>query len=304
MIYSYKEVSTKLDELLAYSKNAHSSIYHSQMETQVSKVKAAISNYLGLKKNDLAKKFEEFIQSYLWYSSNKSQECENDAYLGIVIPTLPQFYFVNDFRLLLTNGCFNFATIMNTSNETFNSAWIITTNSSSGTGMTTSIVVNSLIGYDDSAGHHSGWVDSIAAKREIEIANVKKAIADMEDNFWEVPDVIETFEDRGSPKSDLNITIDTTPKKYKVIVRTVEGDRIEERYGSSSEYKMDPLSTIEGTAKLLYMPEYKGMFDIIRCLEMYNINDFASNSKPCSTYGSNKIYIPSYLKGEFKKLIS
>lgn len=293
MIYSSREVNAKLDSLLEYSKSKWGSQYHTQLENQIDNVRIAISTYLKTKKNDIAKKLEEFIHSYLWYSSNNSQECENDAYLGIKVPELQTFYFINDFRLLTTNDCFNFETIMNTDNETFNKAWFMKASGSF------YVMANSLIGYDTVP----GWIDGIIKKREIELANVKKAIADMEDNFWEIPDVIETFEDRGSPKSDFKVTIDSSPKSYKVLVKTIDGERLEERYGSNTEYVFDPSATIEGTAKLIYLPEFKGMFDVIRCLDLYDINDFASNSKPCSTYGSNKVYIPSYLKDEFKKLL-
>lgn len=299
MIYSYKEVSNKLDELLEYSKLKQSSSFHPQMTAQVNKVKTVMSSYLNTRKNEIAKKLEEFIQSYLWYSSNKIQECENDEYLGISIPTLPSLYFIDDFRLLTTNGCFDFGTIMNTSNVDFNNAWHVVSSNNY------VAMVNNLIGYNESyAGvSQTGWCDYIAGKREVEIKNISDAITTMENCFWEVPDVIETFEDRGNPKNDHSVIVDTSPKKYKVIVRTIDGDRIEERYGENAEYILDPSSTVEGTAKLIYLPEFKGMFDIIRCLDLYNINDFSVGSKPCSTYGDNKVYIPSYLKEEFKKLL-
>lgn len=299
MMYSYKEISNKLDELLEYSKLKQDSLFHTQMTAQVDMVKSVVSAYLNSRKNEIAKKLEEFIQSYLWFNDNKFQECENDKYLGITIPEVPQLYFVNDFRLLTTNGCFNFDTIMNTSNKSFNNAWHVQQSN------LYVVIVNELIGYSSSyAGvTKKGWCDEIASKREIEIQNITKAIADMEDCFWEVPDVIETFEDRGNPKNDYNITVDTTPKNYKVMVRTIDGDRIEERYGENAEYVLDPSSTVEGTAKMIYLPEFKGMFDIIRCLDLYNENDFLDDSKPCSTYGSGKVYIPSYLKDEFKKLL-
>lgn len=300
MIYSYKEISNKLDELLEYSKLKQDPLFHTQMKAQVDRVKNAVSAYLNSRKNEIAKKLEEFIQSYLWFNDNKYQECENDEYLGITIPTLPQLYFVNDFRLLTTNGCFDFGTIMNTTNTAFNNAWHTQPSN------LYVVMVNELIGYSSSyAGvTKEGWCDEIASKREVEIQNITKAIADMEDCFWEVPDVIETFEDRGDPKNDHSITVDTTPKKYKVIVRTIDGDRIEERYGENAEYVLDPSSTVEGIAKMIYLPEYKGMFDIIRCLDLYDENDFLDGSKPCSTYGSEKVYIPSYLKEEFKKLLN
>lgn len=299
MIYSYTEVCNKLDSLLEYSKLKQSSSFHAQMTTQVNKVKSVMSAYLNANKNELAKKFEEFIQSYMWFSNNKIQECENDEYLGITIPPLPQLYFVNDFRLLTTNNCFSFESIMNTSDIDFNNAWrIISSNNYV-------VVVNDYIGYSSSyAGtNRTGWCDYIATKRSSEIQNVKSAIENMENCFWEVPDVIETFEDRGDPKNDHSITIDTTPKKYNVCVRTINGDIIEERYGENTEYKLDPSFTIDGISKMIYMNEHKGMFDIIRCLSMYDINDFVDGSKPCSTYGDNKVYIPSYLKEEFKKLL-
>jgi len=299
MIYTYAEVCNKLDSLLEYSKLKKDSTFHTQMSTQVNKVKTVMSAYLDANKNELAKKFEEFIQTYMWFSNNKIQECENDEYLGITIPDLPQLYFVNDFRLLTTNNCFSFESIMNTSDIDFNNAWRIVSSNNY------VVIVNDYIGYNSSyAGtDRVGWCDYIATKRATEIQNVKSAIEDMENYFWEIPAMIETFEDRGNPKDDHSVIIDTTPKKYKVCIRTINGDIIEERYGENAEYKLDPSFTIEGIAKMIYMNEYKGMFDIIRCLNMYDINDFADGSKPCSTNGTNKIYIPSFLKSEFKKTL-
>ena len=55
MIYSYKEVSNKLDELLEYSKLKQSSSFHPQMTAQVNKVKTVMSSYLNTRKNEIAK---------------------------------------------------------------------------------------------------------------------------------------------------------------------------------------------------------------------------------------------------------
>ena len=55
---------------------------------------------------------------------------------------------------------------------------------------------------------------------------------------------------------------------------------------------------------MIYLTQYYGLFWIILGLELYNENDFSAGSKPVSTYGPNKVYIPSYLKENFKNLLN
>lgn len=311
MLYSKNQIFNKLNDLLQYSINNFNNSYNysSTMSSEVQRVKNAIETYLNTDKNKIAQQFHELIKSYMWFKDAKYQKCENDDYLGISISDIPDLYWMQNWSLITTHGCFDFSTIMNTSNETFLSNWYFESSSgglisygsggsSGGSTIGGGVLRNHLIGNSN----NSGWVKSILDKRAIELQNIKDAIDYMENNYFEVDGILDIFEDRGDVIGAFPLIAKIEQPTYKVRIRSLEGDRIEERQGTGSV--LSASTSIESIAAMIYCTEYYGLFWIILGLELYNINDFSENSKPVSTWGAGKVYIPSYLKNNFKNLLN
>lgn len=295
-----------------------------------------IDTYIQNKKTDFASLVESFIKEWYFYHDFQYTECENDTSLGLPVYTPPTYYWSKDWTKLFLNGTFDFKTIMETTNEDFyNNMCIVkinidtnsnssnSSNSSDNTQVTapslslTDLAVNDkdcdcvfvgnmLSGFIFKDISHSGWDIKIPPKRDTEISNFKQAITDMQNATENFTDngLIDLMEDRGDIKSiGTTITQDNSPKNYNVIIREVEGDTIEQRYGNSLEFGFSAEATIQGLVKMIYLPSMHGLIDIIKCTETYNKNDFTANSMPISTRGSGKIYIPSYLKQFFKEYV-
>lgn len=304
MLYSRSQIFNKLNSLLEYSKNnyilpvSYNTFGYSTsstMNSEVQSVKTAFYNYINKDKGKIAKQIHELLKTYMWFKDARYQKCENDDYLGIYISDVPELYWMQNWPLITTNGCFDFATIMNTSNETFLSNWYIASTTSSGA-QQIPVLKNHLI---------EAWVPQINLKREKELQNIKDAIDYMENNYSEIDDMLDIFENRGEViGTDPLITKVPKPVK-KVLVRTINGDRVETVQNSDNEYDfISEENSIESIAAMIYLTQYYGLFWIILGLELYNENDFSAGSKPVSTYGPNKVYIPSYLKENFKNLLN
>lgn len=304
MLYSRSQIFNKLNSLLEYSKNNYTLpvSYNtfgystsSTMNSEVQSVKTAFYNYINKDKGKIAKQIHELLKTYMWFKDARYQKCENDDYLGIYISNVPELYWMQNWPLITTNGCFDFATIMNTSNETFLSNWYVSSTTSSGA-QQIYVLKNHLI---------DSWITQINLKREKELQNIKDAIDYMENNYSEVDDMLDIFENRGEViGTDPLITKIPKPVK-KVLVRTINGDRVETVQNSDNEYDfISEENSIESIAAMIYLTDYYGLFWIILGLELYNENDFSAGSKPVSTYGPNKVYIPSYLKENFKNLLN
>jgi hypothetical protein len=306
MLYSRSQIFNKLNSLLEYSKNnytlpvsynnyGYGYSTSSTMNSEVQSVKTAFYNYINKDKGKIAKQIHELLKTYMWFKDARYQKCENDDYLGIYISDVPELYWMQNWPLITTNGCFNFATIMNTSNETFLSNWYVSSTTSSGV-QQIYVLKNHLI---------DSWIPQINLKREKELQNIKDAIDYMENNYSEVDDMLDIFENRGEViGTDPLITKVPKPVK-KVLVRTITGDRVETVQNSDNEYDfISEENSIESIAAMIYLTDYYGLFWIILGLELYNENDFSAGSKPVSTYGPNKVYIPSYLKENFKNLLN
>lgn len=320
--------------LLPYGDNLKYLKYDNDINAPKNYINSCISNYINEDKAKFAGLLEQFIKE--WYYNHDCQytECENDRALGIPVFTPPTFYWSKDFTKLFLNGAFDFANIMNTSNETFYSNLCLVKinrrrKDDSGSSSSSDkeyflpssslrnlaankkdcdylYLANKLCGFSFSGISKSGWDTDIAAKREREIGNFSSAITDLQNSTANLNDngLIDLMEDRGSIKSlGCNIVADDSPKQYKVLVREVTGDHYETRYGNSTTYNYDGAGTLQGLAKMVYLPDMYGMLNIIRCAELYNVNDFSSNSYPTSTRGSGKVYIPSYLKDYFKQYV-
>lgn len=304
MLYSKSQIFNKLDSLLEYSKNnyilpvsfgALTYNFSSTMNSEVQSVKTAFNNYINKDKNKIAKQIHELLKTYMWFRDARYQKCENDDYLGIYISDVPELYWMQNWSLITTNECFDFATIMNTSNETFLSNWYVSSTTNSGA-QQIPVLKNHLI---------DAWIPQINLKREKELQNIKDAIDYMENNYSEIDDMLDIFENRGEVIGTIPLITKVPKTEKKVLVRTINGDRIETVQNSDNEYDfISEENSIESIAVMIYLTDYYGLFWIILGLELYNENDFSADSKPVSTYGPNKVYIPSYLKENFKNLLN
>lgn len=302
MLYTKEQIFNKLNSLVQYSKLNHSLTsgthynFSESMDHVNSEFQAFISSkYFGKSKDSISKLFLELQKAWFWFSDMRNQKCENDDYLGIQAPTYQNRYWFDKWEKLTTYGIFDFSTIMNISNVDFAKAWVfeVDTNTQATT------LYNTYIGKDDK----HGWKSLIAPKRDQEIENIKNEINYLEISAFEVDDVIDMYEDRGDVIGTAPTITFTENKKKKVILRTIDGDF--EQFIDEPSVTLNVSSlTIEQQAKMIYLHEYYGLFDIIKCLELYDIKDFSENSKPCSTYGTGKVYIPSFLKDEFKKFLA
>lgn len=306
MLYSRSQIFNKLNSLLEYSKNNYTlpvsyNTYgygystSSTMNSEVQSVKTAFYNYINKDKGKIAKQIHELLKTYMWFKDARYQKCENDDYLGIYISDVPELYWMQNWPLITTNGCFNFATIMNTSNETFLSNWYVSSTTNSGA-QQIYVLKNHLI---------EAWIPQINLKREKELQNIKDAIDYMENNYSEVDDMLDIFENRGEVIGTDPLITKVPKTEKKILVRTITGDRVETVQNSDNEYDfISEENSIESIAAMIYLTDYYGLFWIILGLELYNENDFSAGSKPVSTYGPNKVYIPSYLKENFKNLLN
>lgn len=304
MLYSRSQIFNKLDSLLEYSKNNYTLpvSYNtfgystsSTMNSEVQSVKTAFYNYINKDKGKIAKQIHELLKTYMWFKDARYQKCENDDYLGIYISDVPELYWMQNWPLITTNGCFDFAAIMNTSNETFLSNWYVSSTTSSGA-QQIYVLKNHLI---------DSWIPQINLKREKELQNIKDAIDYMENNYSEVDDMLDIFENRGEVIGTDPLITKVPKTEKKILVRTINGDRVETVQNSDNEYDfISEENSIESIAAMIYLTQYYGLFWIILGLELYNENDFSAGSKPVSTYGPNKVYIPSYLKENFKNLLN
>ena len=83
----------------------------------------------------------------------------------------------------------------------------------------------------------------------------------MENNYFEVDGILDIFEDRGDVIGAFPLIAKIEQPTYKVRIRSLEGDRIEERQGAGSV--LSASTSIESIAAMIYCTEYYGLFWII-----------------------------------------